>query len=136
MTEESYNPGTWQVAAQNFHKFTRLPGKVRRLWAEHWGDRDWDSERMLVVATPNDDVFVFGATGIGLGFQRLEEDGRSWRCFTKLTYEVGEAQGDGTAEFVFVENLPLADSGNESWVEDVAQELIRLASRGPRREGE
>jgi len=128
---------TTRVLAQNVHTFEDLPGKLQRLWLEVWGE-SVHNELFLVVAEERGDVFVFGEEGRAFGFQVVE----SVRWFAKIMYEIIDSPGDeapdengeARATFNLVENEPIADSREESWIDVVAEQLASLADRGPHKE--
>jgi hypothetical protein len=135
---------TAEVLAQNVHTFDQLPDKMQRLWEEEWGESK--NELFLVVCTDSGDVFVFGEQGRAFGLQlavRTVPAAPSPRWFTRVEYEILELPDEEPdendevrAQFNLVRNDKIADSEQESWVEDVAQQLSGLADKGPHKEEE
>lgn len=118
--------GGCRPAAQNFHPFGDLPGKVRRLWAEHWGGA---AEAVLVVASAGGDVSVFAAGGAPVGLWFL----RSGLC-AAVTYETEASDVPDRAMYVIHSLVQLARAGCEGWVDGARDDLARLATDGPNRE--
>lgn len=128
---------TARVLAQNVHTFEELPDKMQRLWREEWGESK-NNELFLVVCADGGDAFVFGENGRALGLQTCE--GSRW--LTRIEYEIIHQPGDDTpdengevrATFNLTLNEPLVDSRQESWVEEITEELSALADLGPNKE--
>lgn len=97
-----------------------------------------------MVCAAGGDIFVFGEQGRAFGLQPVVKTvppTPSARWFTKIEYEIidlpdeePDENNEVRAQFNLVRNDFIADSEQESWVEDVAQQLASLADTGPHKE--
>ncbi len=139
MSGGEYHEGgvTTKVLAQDVHTFEELPDKMQRLWREEYGE-SVNNELFLVVCTEGGDVFVFGENGRAFGVQAVSPGPGTApsRWFTKIEYEIIDSPGEEPDEnnevratFNLVGNDAVANADDESWIDDVAQELAALADR-------